>query len=68
MAWNDEPPAFKETAEQVCTPKELDALMLKAHGYGIKTGSRALHISEATWRYRIRNAIRKINAAQQENT
>lgn len=66
MSWADEPAGFRTTAERVCTPKELDVLKLKSDGYGRRRGALMLDISETTYRERMRNALRKIEAEHRQ--
>jgi DNA-binding CsgD family transcriptional regulator len=49
-----------QLAEQVCTPKELDALARALAGASHQTISVALNISTRTVRDRLDNATRKI--------
>jgi len=64
MTWATYPD--REIAEKVCEPEEIAVLRLKAAGYGRRSGSLALGISEETWRYRMRKAMMKIQKAKQE--
>lgn len=50
-------------AEQVCTPKELDALTLYRKGLGYRAIGRTLGISRDAARARIEHAIGKIRKA-----
>lgn len=64
MSWLTYPD--RDIAERVCDPDELRILRLKAAGYGRRSGSLALGISEETWRYRMRKAMLKIEQAKKE--
>lgn len=49
-------------ARAVLSSDELDVWMSKhIHGYGRRSGSLNLGISEETWRHRLSTATRKIN-------
>jgi DNA-binding CsgD family transcriptional regulator len=64
MRWADYPDAT--IAETVCTQAEIEVLILKIRGLGRRAGSRMLGISESAWRYRMENALRKINAEKRK--
>lgn len=63
-------PGLVRLMEAVCTEKELDALELKARGYGYKKSAELLQISKSALRERLWNAERKLlkamSAAQSE--
>jgi len=61
MSWTNLDPAIRETAEQVCTEKELTALRLWENGCGYRRIGLILGISMSTARGRIHRAIDRIN-------
>lgn len=58
----------RDTAQQVCTPKELDAWRLHEQGLGWKSIALALDISISRARDRVWNANRKIALANRKET
>ena len=56
---------FWPTAEQVCTPKELEVLKYMAGGLGYRRIARKLGISPEAVRGRYERAERKIKAAKE---
>ena len=52
-------------AKSVCTNNELDVLHTHAAGFGRRSGSRLLNISEDAWRWRLNSAFRKIQAEKE---
>ena len=63
MSWSTLPPDLRKLAEEACTRKEIDALKLKAAGYGYRRIGVVLGIGATTARDRISRAERKILAA-----
>lgn len=66
MSWSTLPPDLRELAERVCTGKEVDALKLKAAGYGRRRIAVILGIGETSVRDRIRGGERKILVALEQ--
>lgn len=63
MSWDALSPELRELAARVCTEKELEALKLKAAGYGERRIAIVLNISRTSVRDRLRNGERKLLAA-----
>lgn len=59
--WNTIPPERRQTAERVCTPKQLEALQLKIDGHSWKTIAAKLHITEPAARDRYQAALDRLN-------
>ena len=60
--WSTVSPELRDVIERVCTPAEIDALKLKALGYGRRRMGVVLGISDSAVRDRLRSAERKIRA------
>lgn len=65
MSWSTLSPETRELIERVCTPKEVEALRLKAAGYGTRRMAIALGISRAAVRERLASAARKVAQASE---
>lgn len=61
MSWNQLPPHIRQTAESVCTEKELTALKLWHNGAGYRRIGLLLGISMSTARGRVHRAIDRIS-------
>jgi DNA-binding CsgD family transcriptional regulator len=66
VSWSTLSPEMRELAERVCTPKELEALKLKASGYGRRRIAIVIGISETAVRDRLRSGERKLAAALED--
>lgn len=62
MSWSTISPELRELIERTCTEREIEALKLKAAGYGRRATALSLNISESAVRDRLRSAERKIRA------
>jgi DNA-binding CsgD family transcriptional regulator len=62
VSWATIPPELREIIERACTPREIEALKLRAAGYGIRRIARALDLDPSTVRARLNRAERKIRA------
>lgn len=59
----DETTRYWATANQVCTPKEIEALQLREHGLGARRTALILGISRGTVRSRLERADQRITEA-----
>lgn len=62
MSWETVAPELRQVIERVCTPAEIEALKLKAAGYGRRRAALVLRISESALRDRMNSARRKVEA------
>jgi DNA-directed RNA polymerase specialized sigma24 family protein len=65
-AWRSIDPRVREIAERTCTPKQLDALKLRAEGLGYKTVARVLNLDVSSTRDRIQRAERRLLKALED--
>lgn len=68
MTWSQLPPAVRETAERVCTEREITALRLWENGCGYRRIGLILGISMSSARGRVHRAIDKINHTLEKET
>lgn len=60
MSWSTLPPEVRAIAEEVCTPKELEALKLWDGGAGYRRVGLMLGVDKSTARDRVQRALQKI--------
>lgn len=61
-AWEGVSPELRDLIERVCSPRQIEALKLKAAGAGAKRIGLALGIDESAARGLLRRAERRIRA------
>lgn len=62
MTWEGVSPELREIIEEVCTPKQIDVLKLKARGLSPRAIARILDVDRTAVRGRLDRAYRKIQA------
>ena len=62
MSWEGVSPELREIIEEVCTPKQVDVLKLKATGMSTRGIARVLDVDRVAVRDRLERAYRKIQA------
>jgi DNA-directed RNA polymerase specialized sigma24 family protein len=60
MSWLALPPEYREVAERVCTPAQVELLKVISAGYGLRPAARILDIDPSTARDRLARATRRI--------
>lgn len=63
MSWNTLHPTIQTTAQNVLTPKQLEAWKLELAGYGTRRIAEHLSISRASTIDRLDSAYRRLHAA-----
>lgn len=63
---HDTPPEMRRLIERVCTPRQVDVLKLKAHGYGRRRIATILGIAPSSVSDRLRHASDRIQEALSE--
>lgn len=61
-SWEGVDPELREVIERVCSPRQIEALKLKAAGAGAKRIGLALGVDESAARGLLRRASRRIQA------
>ncbi len=60
MSWSTLPPAVRQIAEEVCTPKQLEALKLWDGNAGYGRIALMLGVDKSTVRDRVKRGLQKI--------
>jgi DNA-binding CsgD family transcriptional regulator len=60
MSWSSVDPDLRKIIERVCTPKQIEALKLKADGFGLQRIAQVLGITKESVRSRLDSAALRI--------
>lgn len=67
MSWHNVDPAYRELAQRVLTPRQLEVLRHRTNGVSYRKIAIALHVDEATIRGHERRAFTRLaNALRKE--